>query len=209
VEWVTTTTILEKLRDHADRGAWERLVERFRRPIASFVREMGVAPADCEDVTQSTLLAFAEGIRDGKYDRARGRLSRWLFGIAYRQAMRQLRGSARDPARPSPEEERGAAAAERLPAPEETAAAETWDRLWEEHVVETSIARARAEFSGEIFRAFELTVLEEKPAAEAAAALGVPVKAVYNAKHRVLKRVREIAAAMEDAGEGEHAVPGS
>jgi DNA-directed RNA polymerase specialized sigma24 family protein len=37
-----------------------------------------------------------------------------------------------------------------------------------------------------------LTVREDRPATEAAEVLGVPLKTVYNAKHRILKRIREL-----------------
>ncbi|MDZ4774316.1 MAG: hypothetical protein SGI72_14405 [Planctomycetota bacterium] len=32
-EWVTTSTMLQRLSDFDDRGAWERLSGRFSRPI--------------------------------------------------------------------------------------------------------------------------------------------------------------------------------
>src|SRR5690349_6694570 len=92
--WVTTATVLEKLRDFGNRDAWSSFTERFRQPVVSFARGMGLKQADAEDVAQETLLAFAEAYRGGKYDPAKGRLSRFLFGIAYRQALRGRRVAA-------------------------------------------------------------------------------------------------------------------
>jgi RNA polymerase sigma-70 factor (ECF subfamily) len=189
VDWLTTTTILHDLRDYSNRGAWERLVERFRPPIVSFVRQVGVAPSDCEDVAQNTLLAFAEAYRGGKYDRAAGRLSRWLFGIAYKQALRQRRRDAHDP--PAPALPEGVAPPDH---PDEAAAADVWDRLWNRHLLEKGIERARGEFDASAFRVFELVVVEDRSPADAASALGLPVEAVYGTKHRVLRRVRELIA---------------
>jgi RNA polymerase sigma-70 factor (ECF subfamily) len=189
VDWLTTTTILHDLRDYANRGAWDRLVERFRRPIASFVREVGVAPADCEDVAQNTLLAFAEAYRGGKYDRDAGRLSRWLFGIAYKQALRQRRRDAHDPPAPALPE-----GAEPNAVLDEATASDVWDRLWSRHLLEKGIEQARGEFDADAFRIFELVVLEDRSPAEVAAELGLPAQAVYAAKHRVLRRVRELIA---------------
>lgn len=77
--WITTTTLLDRLGDYGDQDAWDRFVERFRRPITSFALEVGVPPRDVEDVTQETLVAFAQAFRAGRYDRARGRLRSWLF----------------------------------------------------------------------------------------------------------------------------------
>jgi RNA polymerase sigma-70 factor (ECF subfamily) len=188
VDWVTTTTILHDLRDYSNRGAWERFVDRFRRPIAHFVREMGVAAADCEDVAQNTLLAFAEAYRAGKYERGTGRLSAWLFGIAYYQALRQRRRAAHDP--PPPVRPEGDDAPVEIA---ESVASDVWERVWDRYLLERCIERARSEFAADTFRAFELVVLEDRAPADAASILCVSVKSVYNAKHRVLTRVRQLA----------------
>ena len=47
------------------------------------------------------------------------------------------------------------------------------------------------------FRAFELAALENRDASAVAAELGIDVKTVYNAKHRLLKRIRELRDSME------------
>ncbi|MCI0452182.1 MAG: sigma-70 family RNA polymerase sigma factor [Candidatus Latescibacteria bacterium] len=164
---------------------------QFRGPVASFARTLGVRSEECEDVAQSTLAAFAKGYRDGKYDPAKGRLRSWLFGIAYRQALSQRR---RDGAA-------GVAVASDADAAllDEKAASNAWDRLWDRHLLETAIRRASEEFSAPTFRVFDLVVLEDRSTEDAARELGIDVRAVYNAKHRVVKRVRELIAELEGA----------
>lgn len=183
--WITTTTLLDRLNDYEDRDAWDRLAERFRRPITAFALQVGVPPRDVEDVAQETLVAFAQSFRDGKYDRGRGRLRSWLFGIAYRQSLAQRRRNARHSAGP---EKTLVADANLSPT---GAAFHIWDQLWERFLLEKALDRAREEFEPRIFRAFELVALEDRAPGDAADDLGVPLKAVYNAKHRVAKRVRE------------------
>ena len=92
--WVTTATVLQNLRDYDNREAWGSFAERFRRPVVSFARGMGLKTADAEDVAQETMLAFAEAYRKGSYDPAKGRLSKFLFGIAYRQSLKFRRAGA-------------------------------------------------------------------------------------------------------------------
>jgi DNA-directed RNA polymerase specialized sigma24 family protein len=87
-DWVTTSTILGGLRDFEDRASWERFVARFRAPIVRLALGHGLEAADADDVAQETLVAFADGFRAGRYDAQQGRLSSWLFGIAYRQVLR-------------------------------------------------------------------------------------------------------------------------
>jgi RNA polymerase sigma-70 factor (ECF subfamily) len=199
-DWITTSTLLLKLRDFDDDAAWRRLVERFRRPIAGFAIEMGVSPDDADDVVQETLLDFAKAYRDGHYDRERGQLRRWLFGIAYRRAARQRRRLSRARDEWAPPEAA-------LDVADEQAAAAAWDRRWEAEAIEECVRQARREFAPEVFAAFELVVGKERTPAEAAAELGVAVKSVYNAKHRVLRRIRELSAAFDATEEPGGALP--
>jgi RNA polymerase sigma-70 factor (ECF subfamily) len=201
-DWITTSTLLHKLRDFEDAFAWRRFVERFHRPIVAFAVELGVAREDAEDVAQETLVDFANAFRDGQYDRNRGPLRRWLFGIAYRRAARQRRRLAR-------ERDVLAPADAALEVPDEEWASSVWDRRWQSHVLQECVRIARREFSPDVFHAFELVVGKQRTPAEAAQELGVAVKSVYNAKHRVLQRIRELSAAFDVTEDRGHALPGA
>ncbi|MBL8878773.1 MAG: sigma-70 family RNA polymerase sigma factor [Phycisphaerales bacterium] len=193
MEWLTTTTILENLRDYENRGAWDRFAARFRRPIVRFAKGMGLSQFDADDVAQETLIAFAEAFRKGQYHPDKGRLSRWLFGIAYRQALTARRGDARRAARlvqPSD-------STNFLDALADETATGMWDAEWEQALLNECLDQIRREVDAITFRAFELTVQEDIPPGDAAETLGVPIKTVYNAKHRILKRIRELRAEFE------------
>jgi RNA polymerase sigma factor (sigma-70 family) len=193
-EWITTSTILWGLRDFEDRGAWQRFVERFRAPIVRLAQAQGLDVVDAEDVAQETLLAFADGYRAGRYDIEKGRLSRWLFGIAFRQVLRSREARARR-ALIADKGERLADALDAIP--DQDAATRTWDVEWERAILAQCLTQLRREVEPQTFRAFERTALDNVDAASAAAELGIDVKAVYNAKHRALKRVRELRESME------------
>ena len=181
--WLTTATVLQNLRDFDNREAWSSFADRFRQPVVSFARSMGLSQADAEDAAQETLLAFAEAYRRGQYDPAKGRLSKFLFGIAYRQALRARRvGAQVAPV--------GTTIWSQVP--DEQDASGIWDTEWERGLLDECLQQVRTEFEPVTFRAFELTVREGMDPAETAAELGVPVKSVYNAKHRILKRIREL-----------------
>lgn len=195
VDWLTTSTILRDLRDYANEGAWTRFVERFRRPVVRFARQTGLDAAAAEDVAQEALLAFAAAFRAGKYDRDKGRLSRWLFGIAYNHVLRQRQKDAREGARLA--DVGGSAFWGEVP--DERTAGRTWDEEWENALWCECLERVRPEFEPQSIRAFELVLRDGRSAAEAADELGIPVKAVYNAKHRVLKRLRQLRAELEDS----------
>ena len=95
MEWVTTTLLLDRLGD-GDDAAWAQLSESFRPPVTRFVRKLGVPADACDDVTQDALLTFLDAFRRGRYDRDKGRLGAWLFGIAAQAVRRHGRRAARD-----------------------------------------------------------------------------------------------------------------
>jgi DNA-directed RNA polymerase specialized sigma24 family protein len=190
IEWVTTSTVLARLSDFEDRGAWERFADRFQRPIQVFAERQGLARAECEDVAQDTLLAFAQAYRDGGYDRARGRLSHWLFGIAWRRidhARRRARVRAGEAALGAHEDDPSwsAVAAPHQPSPE-------WEEVWERTMLEQCLRQVRKEVTPPTFRAFEMLVLESGSIEDAVRELGITRNAVAIAKHRVSERVRAL-----------------
>jgi RNA polymerase sigma-70 factor (ECF subfamily) len=196
VEWVTTSTILRDLRDYANATAWSSFVGRFRDPIVRFAVGLGVPGAQAQDVAQETLAAFAESMRTGRYERERGRLRSWLFGIAYKHVLKE-----RDRGRRREEPIGGDAEIEAALAstPDEKTAADTWNHHWEQFVLRESLAQVRREFRPESVTAFERVARDDRPPQEVADELGLPVKAVYNAKHRILKRLRELRADFEES----------
>jgi RNA polymerase sigma-70 factor (ECF subfamily) len=193
VDWETTSTILSRLRAN-DEPAWSSFVQRFRRPVVRFCQRSGLSDHDAEDAAQETLIAFATSYRDGKYSRERGRLSSWLFGIAYHQVLRARQQQARI-AKASGQVVTSEFWAE---LPDEAAAAENWDLQWEQALLKECIDRVQSEFEPTTVSAFQLTVQHQQAPAIAAKELGVPVKTIYNAKHRVLKRIRELREQLEE-----------
>lgn len=185
VDWKTTTTLLAELNDPRSDAAWDGFLHRFRVPVSSFLRGQGIPEADLEDVAQDVLVTFVELYRGNRYDRERGRLSSWLFGIAHKLVLRQR-------ARRRRLDEKIEATEGAEASPEDSASWDLWSRYWNEFLLRESLRRARDEFSPQTFAAFELTALKGEEAERTAQELGIDVKAVYNARHRVLSRMRQL-----------------
>ncbi|RMF77012.1 MAG: sigma-70 family RNA polymerase sigma factor [Planctomycetota bacterium] len=192
-EWVTTSTILLGLRRFDNKDAWQRFHARFHKPILAFARRMGLSAGEADDCAQETLLEFANAHRAGKYDPERGRLSSWLFGIAYRKALqaREARG------RGAAGQTAGANTTFWQSLPDEQSATEWFEREWRRAVFERCLEQVRREVANQTFMAFMMTVCEGRTPDEAAAALGITRGAVYTSKHRVLRRVRELRQELE------------
>jgi len=191
---VTSTTLLEGLRDPENRTIWLQFVDRYRPLILRYCERLGLRREDAEDTAQASLLAFCEAYREAKYQRTRGRLGDWLFGIVHNQARnhRRKRGRSREV---SVTETQAQALLDRP--------AEDMERLWEEEwrdaVARECLAQVRREVQESTFTAFELHAIEGVAVDEVARRLGLTPNAVYGAKRRVLRRIRELKPFMEDA----------
>ncbi len=187
MDWMTTSTILERMKHLDDRSIWSRFNDRFHRPLLAFARRWGLSEQDTEDAVQETLTAFVESYRAGKYDRAKGRLSSWLFGIAYQQIANRRRRIGRDAKR---EARHGESFWDDVPEPKD--AEQAWDAAWESTVLEECLRQVRREVTERTFDAFRLVVREGQSPEAAGEELEMSREAVYVAKHRVLKRLGEL-----------------
>jgi RNA polymerase sigma-70 factor (ECF subfamily) len=193
MEWVTTTLLLEQLAD-GDEQAWALMVARFRDPMVAFVRRAGLPDDQADDVAQETLVSFLDAYRRGRYDRDKGRLRQWLFALAVQSLARHRRSWARQ----HQESPAHTAFWEELPGEDELR--QRWDAEWDRHVFEHCVAQVRKEFKPVTVEAFEAQVIHERRPTDVARETGLSLSSVYVARHRVLKRIREL------RGEYEHAV---
>jgi RNA polymerase sigma-70 factor (ECF subfamily) len=187
MEWVTTSTILERMKKPDEGTVWAQFHDRFRRPLLAFARRWGLPEPEIEDAVQETLTAFLESYSAGKYDRAKGRLSSWLFGIAYQQIANRRRQLGR---RAKHEGVAGDSIWNDVPNQEE--AEKAWDAEWETSVLEDCLRQARREVADRTFNAFRMVVREGRSPEAVAEELGMSRESVYVAKHRVLKRLAEL-----------------
>jgi RNA polymerase sigma-70 factor (ECF subfamily) len=192
---VTSTTLLEGLRDPANRTVWLDFVGRYRPLIVRYGERLGLAAEDAEDVAQASLLAFCEAYRERRYDRERGRLREWLFGIVHNQVKNWQRRLGRQGSRSA--ETGGEAIFSGLESRE--GQEQLWEAEWRDAVARACLEEVRREVQESTFRAFERFALEGLPAEVVAAELGLTPNAVYTAKRRVLRRVRELRPLLEDS----------
>ena len=179
-DWKTSTRLLHDLTD-ADPAAWEAFSGRFRAVLARRARRRGLSAEAAEDVCQEVLSALFAGLRAGRFQAQRGSLRAFLFGIAARQINRAAaRGTAG--ARTTV----WAALSDPTPRPDPVEQAERAERL------ARCLRQVESEIHASTWQAFAMTALEARDIRESAAALGLTQNAVCIARHRVLKRLREL-----------------
>jgi RNA polymerase sigma-70 factor (ECF subfamily) len=192
---MTSTTLLDGLRDPHNATRWQQYVGRYRPLLLRFVEGHGVTGEDAEDVVQNALLEFARAYRDGRYQRERGRLSSWLFGILHRQLLKFRERAGRQPSL-HVDLEPGGDLFEPTAPPELVAA---WEEEWEQAVLSQCLEEIRGEVAPRTYRAFVGFALEGRPAAEVGRELGLSENAVFSAKRRILRRIRELLPVLRDA----------
>ena len=187
--WITTTMLLEELQTAEDKRGWDQFCSHFQPVVSNFAKRLGMSINDAEDAAQETMLAFLKAFRGGKYDRNKGSLSNWLFGIAKRVIL-NLRG--RQPL-------------EKLVADRTTGTSfwdiieddqsiqQTWEAEWRQMVLKRCLERVKGEFEPRVLDAFHLYAISGKPIEEVCAELEMSRNAVYINKSRVLSRLRKLA----------------
>jgi RNA polymerase sigma-70 factor (ECF subfamily) len=196
--FATRASLLVRLRDAGDDGAWRQFVELYAPLVFGLARKHGLQDADAADLTQEVLLAVSRGIRTLEYDPRRGSFRGWLFTAA-RNKLRNLLAAQSRPGRDT-----GDSAAqqrlEELPAREDEQDA-WWDREYERQVFAWAARQVRGAFQDSTWQAFWQTAVEGKTGPQVARALGLSVAAVYLAKGRVMDRLRTVI--RETLGESE------
>lgn len=191
--WNTNTSILARLETFSAKTAWTSLSEHFELPLKRYALRAGLSQEAVQDVVQDTLIAFAEAYRRGAYDRSRGRLSGWLFGIARLEVAGVRRKVAihRD--------ETLSTAREGSLIPDEEALEGIWEEEWRRAILERCIETVRQEVEPITWECFALQAFEGLNGDEVAERMSIPRTRVYNARHRVSRRMRELALEYEDA----------
>jgi RNA polymerase sigma factor (sigma-70 family) len=191
----TRLSLLSRLHDAADPMAWNDFFERYRPLVFSIARQRGCSPHTSEEVVQDVMLAVFEREAVFRHDPSRGRFRDWLGGVVRRKVAARRRA-------PSQRCRGQSGVGNRWPEPE--AAGDGPDAAWEAAFEQAALAFlldvVRREMSPRIYQAFELSTLGECSGAEAARITGLTRNAVYLARRKVLRRLRELGTAYRDRG---------
>ena len=193
----TATELLDGLHQSSNQEAWQEFDRRYRPILFGFLRRMGLTEADAADVAQETLTCFVKDYRLGRYDRGLGRLRTWLIGIARCRMVDQRRASFRR------RELRGESALTVLP--DNSDAAAIWEAEERRVIFQRAVCELRqtTRFNVKTIEAFERVVLRRESVDSVSRELGLTAQEIYNAKNRVVDRLREIVKRYEDQLVGE------
>jgi RNA polymerase sigma factor (sigma-70 family) len=184
----TRASLLLRLRDHQDEGAWRQFVDLYAPLVYGYARKQGMQDADAADLSQDVLRAVAGAVGRLEYDPRRGAFRNWLFTIVRRKLLNWRTMQEHRP-RGSGDSTTHQLLAE-SPAPGGMEV--EWEAEWEQRLVAWACAEVRNGVSSATWQAFWKTAVEGQPGKVVAAELGLTVVAVYHARSRVLARLKEL-----------------
>lgn len=177
----TPASLLERLRQPTAGDAWERFVRLYTPLIYSWARTAGLQAADAADLVQDVLTALLQALPGFDYDRQQS-FRAWLRTVTLNKWRDRCRRLAARPAGP-------------LAHPEAVPEPDGPDSFVEVEYRQQLVARAleimQAEFQPATWKACWEFVVNSRPAADVARELHISENAVYIAKSRVLRRLRE------------------
>lgn len=183
----TRLTLIVRLKDRDDQAAWGEFLEIYRPLVYRLAVAKGLQHADAEDVAQQVFGSVARAVDRWQPDEGRARFRTWLTTIARHAILNVL-------SRRAPDRASGETAERELLAGQAAATADSELLLAESRreIFQWAARRVRDEFEPQTWDAFWLTAVEGRAIAEAAAATQKQLGAIYAARSRVMRRLRQI-----------------
>ena len=192
----TRASLVANVRSPENREAWEDFVVTYRPVIYRMARRRGLQDADAQDLVQNVLMRISEAIP--RYEQQPGtKFRHWLQRVARNAIFTALSYTRKD----API---GGTIAQDVLAAQTEVSADAEQELANEYQRERFLRAAnvvRSDVNSETWQAFDLTVIQGISSEEAASAIGKSVGTVYAARSRIMKRLREQVAQMQESDE--------
>lgn len=179
-----STVFLSDLK-RRDPAGWSRLVMTFGPIIYRWARSSGLREADAQDIMQDVFATLARSIGQFERQQESGSFRSWLATITRSRVRDFLRKEARHMTAAG-----GTDALQRL-----QAVPDQIDETICEDTIASPLARCvlqlvKTEFESTTWDAFHMSTIEGKSPSTVADQLGISLASVYQARSRVLRKVR-------------------
>lgn len=181
----THLTLLMRLRDRSDEVSWDEFHDRYGQLLYRYARGRGASHDDAEDVVQEVELGLFKALNGFEYDARKGRFRAYLRAAVVHALGRRARREARDPATLDPQN------FDYLASEQEATADAHWEQEWQYHRLRWALRSIADAFEPQTLRAFEQHVLLGRSVDETALHTGLSKASIYQARSRVLKRLKE------------------
>ncbi len=178
----TSLSLLVRLRQPREQAAWERFVQLYSPLLTAWAHKLGQFGPEADDLVQDVFTLLVRKLPEFRHDPDK-RFRAWLWTVTAnkcreRHRRRQANGTGGE----------DNVLAELAVADDTTAVDEAEYR---DYLVQRALQLMQSEFRPETWKAFWECTVNGRPAAEVAPELGLSENAVYLAKGRVLRRLRQ------------------
>jgi RNA polymerase sigma-70 factor, ECF subfamily len=175
----TPVSLLERLRQPADSAAWERFVDLYTPLLLRWARNAGLQESDAADLIQDVFQIALRKLPEFAYD-PKGSFRGWLRTVLLNQWRTSLRRRTDQPLNEAT-----------VSLVVDRAEDALMEKEYRDFLIRRALQVMRTDFQPSTWQACWEHVAQDRPVAEVAAELGMTVKAVYLAKARVLRRLRQ------------------
>ncbi len=184
----TSISLLERVKS-GEESAWERMVNLYYPLVCRWCACKGLQPHDCVDVAQNVFVAVAKHIRRFRKETQHDSFRAWLRTISQSKLNDHWRRHEKQaPSLGGSEARRWLSEVPDVAAQESGEAANVDE---EAVVVRAALESLSVEFEPRTWKAFWRVAVDGQPATQIAEELDMSSNAVYLAKSRVLRRLRE------------------
>jgi RNA polymerase sigma factor (sigma-70 family) len=192
----TSLSLLQRLRHAPDPGSWQRLVDLYTPLLRDWLRRASLQAQDVDDLVQEVFSVLVKELPRFDYEPERGRFRGWLRTIMANRlrAFYRLRQSR-------PMATGGSDFAQMAAQLEDphSELSQLWNQEHDQHVWRRLVELIKPDFESTTWDAFQRVTVEGVKPAQAAKELGISVNAVFIAKSRVMRRLRQEMKGLSDA----------
>jgi RNA polymerase sigma-70 factor (ECF subfamily) len=182
----TPASLLEQLREPSAQAAWERFVQLYSPLLCLWAQRLGLRGQEAEDLVQDVFTILVRQLPQFRYD-PQQRFRGWLWTTT----LNRYRSRQRSPA---PVADAGDVPDVAAPDVADVVSEEEYRR----YIIRRALELMESDFEPTSRKAFWGLVIDGRSAEDLAQELGISENAVYLAKGRVLRRLREELAGLLD-----------
>lgn len=191
----THESLLLQVRSPENCEAWNQFALIYQPVIYRLARRRGLQDADAQDLAQQVLIAVASAIGNWEKANQSVRFRHWLRRVARNAIINALSRQPHDRAA-------GGSSVQELLMEQPHADSESNSQIELEYRREIYLRAARTvrgDIEPDTWRAFEITVIENRSIDDAAVELNKPIGTIYAARSRIMRRFREAVKELEKA----------
>jgi RNA polymerase sigma-70 factor (ECF subfamily) len=181
---LTSVSLLERLKDNGDQGAWDSFYDFYTPLVLGFCLQKGASHQLACEVLQESMVYLLRTMPDFTYCPKTGKFRSFLFKLVQSRlydALRRYRRATELFSDADPYVELDKIAC--VPGPDTES---EWQHQWRLSLMHQGLERIQLKVNEQPYRSFQLYALEGRTATETADDLGISENLVYQHRNRVL-----------------------